>query len=420
MNAGPLLLEGYYFTEVSFQSCFDHELNGDNTCVTPDDLMSSVNCSVDPENLRRWSVELRIELPTVADRRPAYTFKVGAIGFFEVVETYPAEQREQLVMINGSSMLYSAARELLAAVSGRGPFPAIVLPSVSFQPPLHMQSSERIEDHTVWGPKVEYGFPQQREKFGATYLRLLQSMASLKVAWDYILKEANPRTRAAKIMYGLGRIPLEDEFQAIILLCANGYSNTARVTLRALFEKVVTLLYLKKHPNEMDAFIDYSWVDRQKQSNRIAPVLGKNPGRRSAKIQHEIAAGYGKVRQKYANGRWTKKDLLGMAKDVGIDMAFVELAYYGGIEEAHPKEIAILKRMEFHGDGSLWWKDELPDIDDARVTLMLAHYFVLKAHDALCDYFKIEVPEKVMSQCVTDYFESWGLRPPEQGTNKVP
>jgi hypothetical protein len=231
------------------------------------------------------------------------------------------------------------------------------------------------------------------------------------VAWDCVLKDADTRRQEAKVMYGLGRIPLEDEFQTIILLCANGYSNTAKITLRALFEKVVTLLYLKKHPDEMPAFINYSWIDRQKESNRIAPILAKKPSKRSLATQKEIKANYSKLHHEYPNGRWAKLDLIGMAKDVGIDVGFTQLAYYGGMEEAHPKLIGILKRIEQRKDGSLWWKDELPDIEDARITLMLSHFFVLKALDALRDYFKIEIPAEIMSQCVTDYFESWDIKP---------
>ena len=35
----------------------------------------------------------------------------------------------------GTSILYSAAREYLITVTSRGPWPALVLPTVSFMPP---------------------------------------------------------------------------------------------------------------------------------------------------------------------------------------------------------------------------------------------------------------------------------------------
>ncbi len=40
------------------------------------------------------------------------------------------KQVAEAVKINAISILYSAARELVASVTGRGPFPAAILPSI--------------------------------------------------------------------------------------------------------------------------------------------------------------------------------------------------------------------------------------------------------------------------------------------------
>ncbi len=54
------------------------------------------------------------------------------VAFFEVIPEWPPEQVDRLFSANAPALLYSAAREALATVTGRGPYPEIFLPSVTF------------------------------------------------------------------------------------------------------------------------------------------------------------------------------------------------------------------------------------------------------------------------------------------------
>ena len=57
------------------------------------------------------------------------------LGFFLVLDGYPEDKIERLVHINGPSMLYGALREIVKAVTLRGPYGAIILQSPSFYLP---------------------------------------------------------------------------------------------------------------------------------------------------------------------------------------------------------------------------------------------------------------------------------------------
>jgi preprotein translocase subunit SecB len=57
------------------------------------------------------------------------------LGVFLVLNGYPEEKIERLVKVNGPSMLYGALREIVKALTSRGPYGAIVLPSPSFYLP---------------------------------------------------------------------------------------------------------------------------------------------------------------------------------------------------------------------------------------------------------------------------------------------
>ena len=54
-------------------------------------------------------------------------------GYFRLNTNQPVDDWEGAIhalRTTGASMLYAAARELIASVTGRGPFPAAVLPTV--------------------------------------------------------------------------------------------------------------------------------------------------------------------------------------------------------------------------------------------------------------------------------------------------
>ena len=60
-----------------------------------------------------------------------YQFEIGYIGIFDGREL-PDAQRENLVMVNGTSMLYGIARETLLGLTTRSEKGAMLLPSVHF------------------------------------------------------------------------------------------------------------------------------------------------------------------------------------------------------------------------------------------------------------------------------------------------
>ncbi len=60
----------------------------------------------------------------------AYKIHLVVIGYFEVSPKWPAP--EKLIEINGASILFSAAREYLITITSRGPWGALMLPTISF------------------------------------------------------------------------------------------------------------------------------------------------------------------------------------------------------------------------------------------------------------------------------------------------
>lgn len=111
---------------------------------------------VDPVNFKVGSgiakkfddpFSLRYDLSIVSigrkDRVP-YSFRVSLVGYFHLDKSVAEKNKKEatiLLYANAPALLYAAARELLATATARGPYPAVILPSVSF-----MDDAERLAE----------------------------------------------------------------------------------------------------------------------------------------------------------------------------------------------------------------------------------------------------------------------------------
>lgn len=81
---------------------------------------------------KRYGIELRVHGgPGGENPDFPYDFEVTYFGFFEA-ERLPADKREDLVAVNGTSMLFGIAREQLLSLTLRFEQGAMLLPSIHF------------------------------------------------------------------------------------------------------------------------------------------------------------------------------------------------------------------------------------------------------------------------------------------------
>jgi hypothetical protein len=157
---------------------------------------------------------------------------------------------------------------------------------------------------------------------------------------------------------------------------------------------------------------------------KFPPRIGTPPrlpgSTRDAKTRRNIRRNYKNNKSKFPNkSRWHKKTIPEMAKEVGIPDSFIELAYYNALQEAHPSLIAILHRYDWKPDGSLWWKDDLPPVEESEDTLKIAHFFVLKALEEIKNYFKVKSADEILSECAKDYLRAWNIPNPSGTTTLI-
>lgn len=147
MSLSPLQLLKYFVEEFSCRVNPDFRKD---TEIDPKGFQVVFETGDDKDPLKH-RIRLTIQQDITKEGNEPFGFKVVMVGFFEVMKDFferqGQEKTDQLVNVNGPALLYSAGRELLALISGRGPYPDksldILLPSITF---LHFKPIKTAEE----------------------------------------------------------------------------------------------------------------------------------------------------------------------------------------------------------------------------------------------------------------------------------
>lgn len=143
--SSPLELKFHYVKELSFsiiESYIDKNLS--DVQVDSPQIAVEVKTEKINDNLREWRIEVLIENQEGVSSDFPYSFRIVLVGFFHVSDEWPDNRVENLAKVNGTSLLFSAAREILVTVTSRTGFPSTVLPVVMFTPLAAPQSPDQI------------------------------------------------------------------------------------------------------------------------------------------------------------------------------------------------------------------------------------------------------------------------------------
>ena len=153
MKKSPLQLLRYIVSEASCAANPTFDLK--KAFGTASEQLSvgvKVNQQQSPEGApwHSWTVEITISQKSTEGQNLPYRFEVTLVGFFACRGPLPADVEEsRFVQINGSSMLYGAAREIVRSLTARGPWGVLFLPCISF---YEMDSKPKEEAAPVSKP----------------------------------------------------------------------------------------------------------------------------------------------------------------------------------------------------------------------------------------------------------------------------
>lgn len=131
MSRAPLRLETYFFPKVQIEANPEYS---PEAAPAEQDIELGVNLGLvsSKEQPTKYQLMLDIEKITVKSGMLPYRILLEAVAIFSVDPDLKHPDIKKLVQINGASMLYSAARELILTITGRGPWGSFQLPTVNF------------------------------------------------------------------------------------------------------------------------------------------------------------------------------------------------------------------------------------------------------------------------------------------------
>jgi len=92
-----------------------------------------LNCGRNASDKQSWMIGLNISFKAAQPEPISYEGHIEIIGYFTLRDTtMPEERQEDIAAVNGASILYSSARELIVMLTGHGRNGRLILPSMSF------------------------------------------------------------------------------------------------------------------------------------------------------------------------------------------------------------------------------------------------------------------------------------------------
>lgn len=232
-----------------------------------------------------------------------------------------------------------------------------------------------------------------------------EAFSHLKNLFERIFqREFETEDPAQRTIFFLGRLAVED-FMEIVLNCGNGYGVAGLKLSRGMFERMVASKYLDAHSDEVNDFWEYHYVHQMKLINHANDTgIDLIPLLTNSQVA-EVKQNYERVRHKYTETlcescgttrvqrSWNKKDLRTMAKEVGLEQAYIT-CYFWPTLQFHTTPQAILTRLVQHPDGpvSFRWG---PQRREADATLCIAHTCLALVIEQQNTYFKLGLDEEI-------------------------
>jgi len=250
-----------------------------------------------------------------------------------------------------------------------------------------------------------FGVPAEWRDFEQRHKGLLEEVLPplMDVCNQVVSRKMESEHLHERLVFMLGRHVPED-FNEIFLLSAHGYGIAALKLLRPMYERVVTIMYLIRNPEQAENFVNWLLVEKHKTLNLLMDE-GDDPAKYLTPEElAQVEANYARMKTRFARKQhsWTKLDLKSMANKVGVGKMYLSLCYWPTLQ-IHTTLIGMMARVEATA-GSVAFKVGAQR-GEADRALLGAHTCLLLALDALIRYFKLPVQKG--AQLLTTYKEYW-------------
>lgn len=153
MKLSPLDLYQYFVTAVSCTA--NPEYNADKPMETDSDQLavktSVTRTDVEDNGRIGWAIDLNLVCQPAPKRNYPYSYSIHIVGLLTSPAKVPeGVDDEKLVRVNGCSLLYGIAREIVRGQTAAGPWGEVLIPTVSF---VESRQEEKGDEETSDGPE---------------------------------------------------------------------------------------------------------------------------------------------------------------------------------------------------------------------------------------------------------------------------
>lgn len=170
MKLAPIQLIDYFVHSLEVKASADFN-KSEHPDLDSDTLELSARIekfSQSDEN--HYYIDLSIEQKLIENKNIPYSYRLQMVGFVDVHPEYPKDKILRAVEINGSSMLFGAAREIIRAATSRGPHGPVLIPSTSFyNPPKELPKKGTVK--VITKKKAKRATSKKRMKSQASHTK---------------------------------------------------------------------------------------------------------------------------------------------------------------------------------------------------------------------------------------------------------
>ena len=135
MKLSPIQLLDYHVTSISVEASASFKRDKPMDLDPADLSVSAQTKLLDDGNEPRWAVNLSLRHEPIEGKNIPYRLSIDMVGLVTAVAKKTDDTIHHAVEVNGPSMLFGAAREILRDATARGPHGPIIIPSASFFTP---------------------------------------------------------------------------------------------------------------------------------------------------------------------------------------------------------------------------------------------------------------------------------------------
>ena len=132
MKLSPIQLLDYHVTSISVEACASFKRDKPMDLDPADLSVSAQTKLLDDGDEPRWAVSLALRHEPTEGKNVPYRLSIDMVGLVTAVAKKADDAINHAVEVNGPSMLFGAAREILRDATARGPHGPIIIPSASF------------------------------------------------------------------------------------------------------------------------------------------------------------------------------------------------------------------------------------------------------------------------------------------------